>query len=274
MTDPLSGGAAIGFDDGAAYELFMGRWSCAAGALFLDWLAPPAWARWLEIGCGTGAFTQLVRQRCRPAAIVAVDPAPAQIAHARCQPGADTNAFHLAAAEALPCRNASHDIVVSALALNFMTDRRAALGEMRRVTRARGMIAGYVWDFAGRRMPHAPMVDALLGLGIEAPAPPGGEECALAALRALFADTGLNDIKTTVLDIEVSYADFAEFWNAQTPSFSPTTRLIARLPETQRNRLIDVLRATLPIGAEGGIRYPARAHAVKARVPCAAGPRA
>src|SRR6185437_14883778 len=64
--------AAIRFDDGAAYECFMGRWSRAAGVLFLDWLAPPTQARWLEIGCGSGAFTALIHERCHPAAIVAL----------------------------------------------------------------------------------------------------------------------------------------------------------------------------------------------------------
>ena len=29
------------FDDGAAYDEFMGRWSRAVGAVFLDWLAAP-----------------------------------------------------------------------------------------------------------------------------------------------------------------------------------------------------------------------------------------
>jgi len=75
--------AAISFDDGAAYERFMGRWSRAVGARFLDWLAPAAQAFWLEAGCGTGAFTQLVSGRCRPATIVAFDPSREQIAYAR-----------------------------------------------------------------------------------------------------------------------------------------------------------------------------------------------
>jgi len=48
------------FSDGAAYELFMGRWSRAVGAIFLEWVAPPKGARWLDIGCGTGVFTELV----------------------------------------------------------------------------------------------------------------------------------------------------------------------------------------------------------------------
>ena len=36
MTDPQ-----IRFDDGAAYEEFMGIWSRLAGEVFLPWLAPP-----------------------------------------------------------------------------------------------------------------------------------------------------------------------------------------------------------------------------------------
>ncbi len=259
--------AAIRFDDAAAYERFMGRWSRAAGALFLDWLAPPAQARWLEVGCGSGAFTELVRERCRPRVIVAVDPAPAQIAYARRRLDGPTMAFHVASAEALPCSDISHDIVVSALALNFMADRSTAMREMRRVTRAGGMIAAYVWDFAGGRMPHAPVVDALRRLGVDAPAPPGGKECALSALHDLFAGAGLAAVETTALDIAVTYPDFETFWNAQTPSFSPTTRRIARLTEEQRAQLTEVLHAALPACPDGSVAYPARAHAVKAHLP-------
>jgi len=259
--------AAIRFDDGAAYECFMGRWSRAAGVLFLDWLAPPTQARWLEIGCGSGAFTALIHERCHPAAIVALDPAPAQIAYARRRMDANGIMFHVAAAEALPCSDASQDIVVSALALNFIADRPTALREMRRAARAGGIIAGYVWDFAGGRTPHAPLVVALRRLGIDGPPPPGGVDCALAALQSLFAGAGLAGIETAVLDIETTYPDFAAFWSAQTPSFSPTSRLIARMTAAQRAGLFDTLRATLPVRPDGSIAYPARAHAVKARAP-------
>jgi SAM-dependent methyltransferase len=259
--------AAIRFDHGAAYERFMGCWSRAAGALFLDWLAPPAEARWLEIGCGTGAFTELILQRCRPAAIVAVDPAPAQVAYARRRTDANAISFHVASAEALPCSDESQDVVVSALALNFIADRPAALREMRRVARAHGIIAAYVWDFAGGRMPNAPLVKALRHLKIVGPAPPGGRDCALAPLRSLLAGAGLTNIETTALDIAVTYADFTTFWHAQTPSFSPTTRLIARMSPAQRAALINVLCRALPLRPDGSIAYLARAHAVRGCLP-------
>lgn len=50
----------IHFDDGAAYERYMGRWGQLAGEAFLDWLTPPTGLRWLDVGCGNGAFTEMV----------------------------------------------------------------------------------------------------------------------------------------------------------------------------------------------------------------------
>ena len=48
----------IRFDDVAAYERYMGEWSRLAGETFLDWLAPKPGLRWLDVGCGNGAFTE------------------------------------------------------------------------------------------------------------------------------------------------------------------------------------------------------------------------
>ena len=50
----------IRFDDGAAYERYMGKWSQLAGETFLDWLAPKSGLRWLDVGCGNGAFTEML----------------------------------------------------------------------------------------------------------------------------------------------------------------------------------------------------------------------
>jgi ubiquinone/menaquinone biosynthesis C-methylase UbiE len=55
---------SIRFDDGAGYERFMGKWSQLAGETFLDWLAPEPGLRWLDVGCGNGAFTEMLVERC------------------------------------------------------------------------------------------------------------------------------------------------------------------------------------------------------------------
>ena len=73
----------IRFDDGAAYEPFMGVWSQLAGERFLQWLAPATGWRWADIGCGNGAFTELLFERCAPREVHGIDPSPAQLAFAR-----------------------------------------------------------------------------------------------------------------------------------------------------------------------------------------------
>src|ERR1035437_10386376 len=111
--------AAPIFNDANAYQAFMGRWSHAVGAAFLNWLAPPKGASWLDVGCGTGVFTELVLDTCSPAAVVAVDPAAAQIDYARKQSVAQRADFRVADAQALPFPDRTFDVVASALVINF-----------------------------------------------------------------------------------------------------------------------------------------------------------
>jgi ubiquinone/menaquinone biosynthesis C-methylase UbiE len=254
------------FDDGEAYERFMGRWSRAAGTTFLDWLKPPRQARWLDLGCGTGAFTELVAATCAPAALTAVDPSPAQIDHARRQPIGRRADFRVADAQQLPFADDAFDVVVSALVINFIPDRARAVAEMRRVARPGGQIAGYVWDFATNRSTAGPLRDAMRQVGLDAPVS-GTAQSTLAALQSLFWDAGLSEIETRPIDITVTYPNVDELWRAQTPSFSPATKAIATLSQEQRARMIEWLRAHLPVNRDGHITYPARANAIKARVP-------
>src|SRR6185369_4045900 len=73
----------ICFDDGADYERMMGEWSRLAGEVFLDWLAPPSGLRWIDIGCGSGALTELLVERCNPVEVQGLDPSEGQLAFAR-----------------------------------------------------------------------------------------------------------------------------------------------------------------------------------------------
>jgi len=44
--------------DGEAYERLMGCWSRLVAETFLDWVDAPKNVRWLDVGCGNGAFTE------------------------------------------------------------------------------------------------------------------------------------------------------------------------------------------------------------------------
>lgn len=255
------------FADGAAYERRMGRWSRAAGEIFLDWIAPPKGARWLDVGCGTGIFTELVVDSCAPATVAAVDPAGAQIELARTKPVAARAGFRVADAEALPYQDDSFDVVASALVINFIPNRARALAEMRRVGRPGGLVAGFVWDFAGERSPTSPARIGLNRIGVRPQPAPGTPESRLEALESLFAAAGLKEIATLPIDVTMTFANFDDYWGTQTPKFSASGRAIASLSEYDRGQLIGILRASLRTRSDGSVSYSARANAIKARVP-------
>ena len=112
--------ATIKYEDGQAYERGMGVWSLLIGQDFLEWLAPVPGLRWIDIACGTGAFTELIMQRCAPSEIQALDPAEAQLVYARQRSGSSGATFIEGDAMALPFEDGRFDAAVMALALNLM----------------------------------------------------------------------------------------------------------------------------------------------------------
>jgi len=121
----------IRFNDGAAYERYMGRWSQAAGERFLDWLAAePGWS-WLDVGCGNGAFTELVTGRLAPHAIAGIDPSEAQITYARSRPALHEAELRQGDAMALPWPAAAFDVAVMPLVIFFVPDPARGVGEDR-----------------------------------------------------------------------------------------------------------------------------------------------
>jgi ubiquinone/menaquinone biosynthesis C-methylase UbiE len=255
------------FDDSAAYERFVGSWGRAAGAIFLEWLVPPRGAHWLDVGCGTGLFTELIIQTQAPATVFGIDAAAAQIEHARRKPMAQRANFQVGDAQALPFRDSSFDVVACALVINFIPDRPAALGEMRRVARTKGVVAGYIWDFAEELSPSGPFRLGMRDVVADLPALPGTKDSSLGALHSLFQSAGLEEIATRIIEVTVSFPDFDAFWVAQTPSYSPMTKLISTMTTSERANLIESVRARVPVRGDGRIEYPARANAIKARAP-------
>jgi ubiquinone/menaquinone biosynthesis C-methylase UbiE len=258
--------AGVAFDDADSYERFMGRWSRMIGGSVLEWMVPSSRADWLDVGCGTGVLTKLVLKTCNPGRIVAVDPAPAQIAYATAQPMAQRVQFGIASAERLPFPAQSFDIVVSALVLNFVRDTVGALMEMSRVCRRGGTVATYVWDFASGRSMAWPFSQALRHVGIECPLYPGENESSAEALGELFARAGLQEIVTRTFEETLVFRSFDVFWQSQAPAFSTHGKLIAAQSDTVRDKILGALRTALPVNSNGTLAVAARAGAAKAKV--------
>jgi ubiquinone/menaquinone biosynthesis C-methylase UbiE len=106
------------FTDGEAYERLMGRWSRLVGQEFLDWLDAPKNLRWLDVGCGNGAFTEEIILHCAPATVMAIDPSSDQLAYARKRPGMKSAEFRVGDALKIPFADNSFDVAVMALVIS------------------------------------------------------------------------------------------------------------------------------------------------------------
>ena len=127
------------WEQGRAYERYVGRWSREVAPRFLDWLRVPPGLRWLDVGCGTGALSAAILDTCAPASVDGVEPSEGFLETAVAELG-NRVTFHRADASALPLDDASVDVVVSGLVLNFVPDLDTALAEMSRVAVAGGVV--------------------------------------------------------------------------------------------------------------------------------------
>jgi SAM-dependent methyltransferase len=194
------------FVDGEAYELVTGRWSRIAGEIFLDWLALPFGLRWLDVGCGTGAFTEIVLKRGGPRALSGIDPAKDQIGFAKKRDGAERIDYRIGDAQSLPYGDQEFDVAVMALVIGYLPDRLKAMAELRRVVRPGGTIATYVWDGPDTGHPQQPLIDSLKEMGIEFSPMDGDEDRPIGALQTLFERAGLTDLATHTIDVHSSHS--------------------------------------------------------------------
>lgn len=257
--------APIPFKDGAAYERYMGLWSRLAGEGFLDWLRPQAGLRWLDVGCGNGAFTELIAARCGPASLAGIDPSEAQLAFARTRPGLQAGDFRKGDAMALPFPDDAFDAAVMPLVIFFVPEPAQGVAEMARVVRPGGTVTAYSWDMPGGGFPYAILQQEMRAIGVPPLSPPHPEASSLAASQALWKQAGLKVVETEEIIVTRSFADLNDFWETVLGGPSVAAKL-ASLDSEQTADLKARLRSRLPQDAAGRITYTARANAVKGTV--------
>jgi SAM-dependent methyltransferase len=233
---------------------------------FLDWLDAPKNLKWIDIGCGNGAFTEVLIARCAPAAVTGVDPSEGQLAYARARPGAKRAEFRVADAQALPFPDNSFDAATMALVIVFIPDPRMAARELVRVVRPGDVVATYVWEFPDG-FPPAPLAAAMKDLGLAPPERPNVQASARGAMQAIWKEAGLTAIETEVIRIRVSFSSFDDFWDSNTVPVGPSGKALSELSPGALEQLKTRRRERLPIAADGSISYQAFANAVKGVVP-------
>jgi ubiquinone/menaquinone biosynthesis C-methylase UbiE len=255
---------------GDRYEAYMGRWSRKVAPRFLDWLGLPEGLDWLEVGCGTGALSAAILQRCNPKSLISIDPSEGFVATARATLPDQRAEFRVGDAQALAVETASRDVVASALVLNFVPDQPKALAEMKRVVRPGGTVSFYVWDYPGRGMElmHAfwtaatALDPAVRDLNEDRRFP----FCTPDGLSDQARSAGLTNVECAPIEVPTVFRDFEDYWLPFTLGAGPAPGYCVSLDPEARQRLKESLQQSLPRQADGSIPLKARAWAVKALV--------
>jgi trans-aconitate methyltransferase len=241
----------------ATYEAYMGRWSRPVAEAAIAWLGLPSRLAWLDVGCGTGALTEVILDAADPREILGVDPSVDFIGAATAHIIDSRVRFAIGDASTLPAPNDAYDVVLAGLVLHFVPDPQPAIREMMRAARPGGTVAAYVWDFAGERQftrylwqvataldPAASAQDPSLHAPLCQPEP----------LATLFAGAGLRDVTVQAVVVPTVFRDFDDYWQPHLlGGSSPAQRYVMSLGAGSRTALRERLHAMLPMADDGSI---------------------
>jgi SAM-dependent methyltransferase len=255
---------------GKLYEPYVGRWSRLVAREFLAWVRSPPNLDWLDVGCGTGALTEIILQHARPRCVKGLDPSTGFVEHARARITDPRATFDVADAQLLPLESACADVAVAGLVLNFVPEPSLAVREMARTTRPGGVVAAYVWDYAGKMQLMRYFWDAAVELDRAAFELDEGRRfplCQPNPLTGLFTQAGLHEVQVRSIDIPTRFRDFDDYWSPFLGGQAPAPGYAMSLNEERRASLRERIRAKLPIAGDGSIDLIARAWAIRGRTP-------
>ena len=252
--------------NGAAYEPYVGRWSRLVAREFLGWLNVPAKSRWLDVGCGTGALSQTILDFAAPGSVKGIDRSDGFVAFARQRLQDERAQFETGDAQALPVETGAYDAVVSGLMLNFVPEPGRAVAEMVRAARPAGVVAVYVWDYAGKMQMMRHFWDAAAAFDPAAGDLDEGRRfsiCQPGPLEELFRGVGLRQVEIRPIEIATAFQDFDDYWKPFLGGQGPAPGYVQSLSDERRAALRDHIRAGLPFAPDGSIPLVARAWAAR-----------
>jgi SAM-dependent methyltransferase len=226
----------------------------------------PEGSQWLDVGCGTGALSQTILQFTNPTSVTGIDRSADYVNFAKEHTQDSIVQFSIGDAEALTADSGTFDAAVSGLVLNFIPHPDHTVAEMRRVTRTGGLVAAYVWDYAGEMQFMRHFWDAAAALD------PGAIEldegrrfpiCQPDALGALFKSAGPQNVEVRPINVSTTFRDFDDYWSPFLGGQGPAPSYLMSLSEERRITLRERIRAGLPFASDGSIPLIARAWAVR-----------
>jgi len=232
--------------DAETYGRFMGRFSRPLAAVLADVVDVSAGQCALDVGCGTGALTEVLVSRLGVDHVSAADPSESFVSAVRHRyPSMDVR---LSTAETLDFPDAAFDLALACLVVHFMTDPVRGLSRMARTTTPGGVVGACVWDHAGGRGPLG-----LFWQVVRENDPQAVDESHLPGvvegdLPALLMAAGLRDVRSTALQVSVAHQDFDDWWQPFTRGVGPAGNYVSSLDPQSRDQLEHALRRRLPDG--------------------------
>ena len=267
-----AGDAAYRANDGAAYEIFLGRWSRQLAGPLLEFARFAPEGELLDAGCGTGSLAGAMAGRWPGRRVLGIDIAPPYVAFARSRAASPRLAFAVGDLCRLPCASGCFAGAAAQLSLNFAADPERAADELRRVSRPGGVVAACVWDFRGGLVYQRILWDSAAAID---PAAARVRDRLFSAplalpdgLTSLFERAGLSQVERTSLTIRMEYRDFADYWQPLLGGQGPVGSYVAGLSPERREAVEALVRAAYLSGAADGPRsLAAAAWAVRGIVP-------
>lgn len=253
------------WDDTDGYEMYVGRWSKLISASFIDWLNPTSKLRWLEIGCGTGALTKTINEKCQPAYLLAVDKSDSYLKAARENVGSGNISFLSADLSSHPLSE-EFDHITSGLVLNFIPQVQEMLKGLMNNLKNGGQMSSFVWDYGGHYQPMRHFWEAAkeVAKGVEKyDAGIKFDLCKKENLTQLFKTIGLTDVQFTAIEHIATFRDFDDYWLPIASAQGSVTEFISTLTDAQKSDLKAIIKQRLPIAFNGEIKLIISALAVK-----------
>jgi SAM-dependent methyltransferase len=258
------------FAASAGYERFMGRWSRLLAPGFIAFAGIKNGDRVLDVGTGTGSLAAAVEASMPKSEIVGIDPSDGFIAYAQKHAKSPRVRFEVGDAQALKLKDASFDQTLALLVINFVPDHNKAITEMRRVTRAQGIVSACVWDYnAGMQMLRFFWDEAI---ALEPTMEPKDERhmklSRQGQLGDLWRKAGLINVKEDALTINQAYTSFNDYWEPFTRGAGPGGAFVVSLSDDRRQQLETRMRKRL-LGdrSNGEFTLSAKAWCVRGEVP-------
>jgi len=201
-----------------------------------------------------------------PRTVNGIDRSEGYVESARSRVNDPRTGFEVGNAQMLSFESETFDTTVSGLVLNFVPQPDQMIAEMARVVRKGGMVALYVWDYAGKMHMLRHFWNAVAALDPAAHDLDEGRRfpiCNPDLLKKLFQNAGLFQVEVHPIDISTDFNGFNDYWAPFLGGQGPAPGYATSLSEEQRARLRQRIYNSLPFALDGSIPLTARAWAVR-----------